>query len=184
LPKGGAGVTHRELHTQRNQESACASKRQGALPLRSWQKGHTRGDHVGAFRKIAERFRSRTAWLFCLCAIAAWCTTSIAQQSGMGREVDFHISQGPLEVALLQFSRQANVPITLAPNATEKLHTDGLAGRVTITAALNTLLQHSGLSYAVIGETVTITRPTNGQVERSVPTLHAGDSSRNSSEQR
>jgi hypothetical protein len=142
------------------------------------------GDYVGAFREIAEWFRSRTAWLFCLCAIAAWCTTSIAQQAGMGREVDFHIPKGPLEVALLQFSRQANIPITVAPNATEKLHTDGLAGRVTITAALNTLLQHSGLSYAVIGETVTITRPTIGQAEHSVPTLHAGDSSRNSSGQR
>jgi hypothetical protein len=77
----------------------------------------------------------------------------------MGREMDFHLSQGPLEVALLQISRPANVPITVAPNATEKLHTDGPAGRVTIGTALNTLLQDSGLSYAVIGETVTITSP-------------------------
>jgi hypothetical protein len=113
---------------------------------------------MGAFRKIAEPIRRRTACLICLSAIAAWGTALVAQQAGMGREVDFHISQGPLEFALLQFSKQANVPITVAPNATENLHTDGLAGRFTIGVALNALLRHSGLSYAVIGETVTITR--------------------------
>jgi hypothetical protein len=84
--------------------------------------------------------------------------TSWARAGTMDREVEFHTSEGPLESALLQLSKQANVPLTLAAYATGELRTPGLAGRLAVRVALEMLLRDSGLSYATMGDTVTITR--------------------------
>jgi hypothetical protein len=72
------------------------------------------------------------------------------------REVEFHISQGPLAHALLQFSSQAGLPVSLDAGSANNLTTAGLSGRRTIGAALETLLKNSGLSYKIVGDTVTI----------------------------
>ena len=91
----------------------------------------------------------------------------------LDREVDFHISEGSLESALLQFSKQANVPITLAAHVTGNLQTPGLRRRLSVGVALETLLRHSGLSYAMIGDTVTIVRTVSVPPDPTTSTLHS-----------
>ena len=76
----------------------------------------------------------------------------------MAREVEFHISQGTLAHALLQFSAQAGVPVSLDAGSAVNLSTSGLTGRRAISTALEELLRNSGLSYTIVGDTVTIIR--------------------------
>ena len=91
------------------------------------------------------------------------------QAGPMDSEIEFHISPGSLERALLQFSRQAHIPVTLAAHVTGNLQTPGLAARLPVTTALERLLQGSGLAFQIIGDTVTIVRessPAEARVSR------------------
>jgi len=63
-----------------------------------------------------------------------------------------------LTSALLQFSTQADVPVTLAAHAADNLQSAGLQGRWSIRAALAQLLANSGLEVATIGDTVALVR--------------------------
>jgi hypothetical protein len=76
----------------------------------------------------------------------------------MTREVEFHIARGSLASALLQFSAQAGVPVTLDARSAINLNSPGLSGRQAVGTALELLLLNSGLSYTIVGDTVTIIR--------------------------
>lgn len=78
--------------------------------------------------------------------------------SDLEKQVTFHIASQPLESALLEFSRQADVQVAIASAAVGNVHVAGIDGRLPVGSALLILLQGSGLSYSVTGNTVTVTR--------------------------
>lgn len=76
--------------------------------------------------------------------------------SRLDQETDFHIDSGPLEAALIQFSRQAAVQVVLAPDSTIHGVACAVHGRLAASEALDALLKGTGLIYARVGNTVTV----------------------------
>lgn len=70
--------------------------------------------------------------------------------------VTFHIEKGPLESSLIQFSRQAEVQIVLAPDSAANVVAPAVSGRLQVDAALTALLKGTGLVYTAVGNTVTV----------------------------
>lgn len=93
-----------------------------------------------------------------LCALCFLVAPASTLAGPLDREVEFHIPEGSLAIALLQVSTQANVPITVAPHATDNLRSLGVIGRFSVGSALERLLRDTGLSVGTIGDTVTILR--------------------------
>jgi outer membrane receptor for ferric coprogen and ferric-rhodotorulic acid len=85
---------------------------------------------------------------------------AIAQSAGLDRQIVFHIASQPLEGALLEFSRQADVPVAIASDSLRDLHVSGVEGKLAARNALVMLLKGSGLSYSLVGSTVMVTRTT------------------------
>jgi hypothetical protein len=69
----------------------------------------------------------------------------------------FHIESGPLESALIQFSRQADVQVVIAPTSKANVTASAVHGKLAASAALTALLRGTGLVYAAVGNTVTVT---------------------------
>ncbi len=76
--------------------------------------------------------------------------------SGLEREVTFSIAPQPLDEALLELSKQANLQLMLAAKAVGPRRSAGLSGRFTVHTALNSLLKGTGLTFTAVGNTVTI----------------------------
>jgi hypothetical protein len=76
--------------------------------------------------------------------------------SRLAQEVTFHIEKGPVEFALIQFSRQADVQVVLASNAALNVTASPVIGRFAADAALAGLLKGTGLVYVIVGNTVTV----------------------------
>jgi hypothetical protein len=79
-----------------------------------------------------------------------------AEISKLDQEASFHIEKGPLESALIQFSRQADVQVLLAPDSAPNVTASAVKGRLAAGAALTALLKGTGLIYNVVGNTVTV----------------------------
>lgn len=83
-------------------------------------------------------------------------TPESAPALDLNREVEFHIAAQPLETALLQFSQQANTPVAVDARLLASLRTSGLHGKRLASIALAILLRDSGLTYTIVGNTVTV----------------------------
>jgi len=92
-------------------------------------------------------------------AIAMLClpAASVTWSSDLDKEVIFHIGPRPLESALLEFSREADVQVAMASASIRNVQVAGVEGKYPIGTALVILLRGSGLSYAVVGSTLTVT---------------------------
>lgn len=92
-------------------------------------------------------------------AIAMLCLSaaSLTWSSDLDKEVIFHIGPRPLESALLEFSREADVQVAMASASIRDVQVAGVEGKYAIGTALVILLRGSGLSYAVVGSTLTVT---------------------------
>ena len=93
--------------------------------------------------------------------LLCWIASSAAHASDkeiqkLEQEVLFHIEQGPLESALIQFSRQAELQILLAIDSMLNMTASCLYGRRMIGDALTELLKSTTLAYTAIGNTVTV----------------------------
>ena len=73
-----------------------------------------------------------------------------------GRAVRFDIPAQPLSRALLQFARQAHVPIMFSSTLTRRLSAPALHGKLTEHQALQELLKNSGLGFVRQGDAVRI----------------------------
>ena len=100
---------------------------------------------------------TRSGLLKWFCGVAL-CFAAQVHASELDREVTFHIKPQSLESALLQFSRQADLQFAFASDLTLNAPVQGIDGKLAVSAALVILLRGSGLSYTVIGSTVTVTR--------------------------
>lgn len=72
------------------------------------------------------------------------------------REILFRIEPGPVESALIQFSRQAEMQVVLAPDTAVDITVSAVHGRFAAGAALTALLKGTGLVYTTVGNTVTV----------------------------
>ena len=71
------------------------------------------------------------------------------------QEATFHIAAGSLESALIEFSRQAEIQVVIgAPVA--NIAVAAVDGRRHPREVLTTLLNATGLTYTIVGDTVTV----------------------------
>lgn len=100
-----------------------------------------------------------------------------SQASGdrLSEEMKFEIPAQPLSTALVQFSKQAAVQVVTSSVELGTLETRGVSGKLSITRALEALLDKTGLKYSLVGEnTVAIRISDAGQVGQ----LEAGSAHR------
>ncbi|MBL8270062.1 STN domain-containing protein [Steroidobacter sp.] len=90
--------------------------------------------------------------------------------SRLHQVVQFSIERGPLEHALIQFSRQAEVQVVLASNLAGDLVASEVRGSFSASSALTKLLKGTGLVYATVGNTVTVRLPEASKGEAVAPT--------------
>jgi len=91
----------------------------------------------------------------------------VALAGNLEDETLFDISPQSLDSALLEFSEQAGIQLVVAANSLEGLETLGVSGQVTAKNALNTLLKNTGLSFKVVGSTVTVTNNQSDEANES-----------------
>ena len=82
------------------------------------------------------------------------------------RESFFHIESGPLESALIQFSRQSGIQVVLTTRVTG-IWVPAVDGRRNAREALIALLNTTGLTFDVVGETVTVSAARKVQITGS-----------------
>jgi hypothetical protein len=70
----------------------------------------------------------------------------------LDRTAPFHILPSPLASALIEFSSQSGIQVAAADADVSRPKTNGVIGTMPIRAALNTLLQGTGLDYSRVGE--------------------------------
>ena len=68
-------------------------------------------------------------------------------------ERTFHIDSQPLGDALQEFARQGRVQVIFFSSLVEGRTAPSVRGRFTLTAALELLLENSGMTYAVVDST-------------------------------
>ena len=102
--------------------------------------------------------RWRIAALCCLPVLAAQqigVPRSADRTDNLEREASFHIESGPLESALLQFSRQAGIQVVVGAKV-GAFFVAAVDGRRNAREVLTVLLRETGLKFAVVGKTVTV----------------------------
>jgi hypothetical protein len=86
------------------------------------------------------------------------------------RETSFHIESGPLESALIQFSRQSGIQVVLSTQVTG-ISVQAIDGRRNAREVLNALLSATGMTFAIVGQTVTV-YATDSRRRAAGPTRH------------
>jgi hypothetical protein len=117
---------------------------------------------LGPLRFTVELPRVRWCVVFTLtCALAAFLQGSAAAVDAVDhtekleREATFHIESGSLESALIQFSRQSGIQVVLSTRVTD-ISVLAIDGRRNVREVLKTLLSTTGLTFDIVGETVTV----------------------------
>ena len=80
----------------------------------------------------------------------------------LDRTVEFHIPAQPLDSALLEFSKQAQVPVAVNAGLLRSKKSPTVNGSLVASAALSELLVDSGLEYGTVGGTVTVAPISSG----------------------
>jgi hypothetical protein len=71
----------------------------------------------------------------------------------------FDVAAGALDVALLEYSKQARLEVSTDGELLRRFRTEGIKGRESARAALQKLLSDSGLTFRVVGNVVQVIRP-------------------------
>jgi hypothetical protein len=111
------------------------------------------------FRIDSARMRWRAVFALS-CFLAAFQGASAAVKAAdhldkLERQVSFHIEPGPLESALIQFSAQSGIQVVLSARITG-MSVTAIDGRRNAREVLTALLNTNGLTFAIVGETVTV----------------------------
>lgn len=86
-------------------------------------------------------------------------TASPIEAADLNTEIDFAIGSQPLSAALMQFADQSKIQVITASSSLDGHATAGVRGRLTVGAALNAILEGTGLSYKEVGDgTITIAK--------------------------
>jgi iron complex outermembrane recepter protein len=81
------------------------------------------------------------------------------------RQVNFDIAAQSVEAALLEFSKQADVQVMVGTLSLAGQKTEGVKGRLSVTAALEQLLRNTGLEYQAQGNTITVRAIRNARAD-------------------
>jgi hypothetical protein len=94
---------------------------------------------------------------FLLAAFLQGCPSSSAadQPDRLEHEIAFHIEPGSLESALIQFSRQSGIQVVVSAQVAN-ISVTAIEGRRNAREVLSALLNATGLTFAIVGETVTV----------------------------
>jgi len=99
-------------------------------------------------------------------SIAAGMRTSIAAMD-LSQQRHFDIEPQPLSSALLKFSAQSDIQVTVPGQLVEGKTSPGVVGTLNSGSALTRLLKDTSLGYDVVdGSTVVITAPSSGKSSR------------------
>lgn len=90
-------------------------------------------------------------------ALLAFNATTV-QAASLDRQVAFSIPSQPLDGALLEFSRQADIQLALDADELDRIQAPELKGTLAASVALRRLLSSSGYRYYTVGNTVTVRR--------------------------
>ena len=74
----------------------------------------------------------------------------------MNREVAFSIPSQPLDAALIEFSRQADVQLAISAPALQYIQSPGIKGKLPANTALSKLLSQTELKFYTVGNTVAV----------------------------
>ncbi len=99
----------------------------------------------------------RSALNCAVMAIGLFSGSVAATAAELDRTIQFDIPAQPLESALIEFSKQANIPVVVAQHAADGMSAPALHARVAADAALKKLLNATGLLFREVDGTVTIT---------------------------
>jgi hypothetical protein len=76
------------------------------------------------------------------------------------QEIDFHISAGSLEAALLEWSCQTRIQVVITP-AAARISVAAVEGRRNAHDVLVALLSNTGLTFSIVADTVSISSLTS-----------------------
>jgi hypothetical protein len=111
------------------------------------------------FSNTIPTIRWRVGFIICYIAAAILVGSSALaaaeQMPKLEQETSFHIEAGSLESALIQFSRQTEIQVVVS-SPVAKISVCAVEGRRNAREVLTALLTATGLTYTVVGETVTI----------------------------
>ena len=94
----------------------------------------------------------------CLGAVFVQGSSSLSAADPADRlehETAFHIEPGSLESALLQFSRQSGIQVVVSARVAN-ISVTAIEGRRNAREVLGALLNATGLTFAIVGDTVTV----------------------------
>ncbi len=83
-------------------------------------------------------------------AVPSWAAADLDQT------INFHIASQPLDTALLEFSKQAQIQLAINAGSLRQITAPTINGQKVAGAALTELLVDTGLGYGTVGHTVTV----------------------------
>ena len=105
-------------------------------------------------------------------------SAATAQASGLEQSVQFNIPAQSLNAALLAFSEQSGLQVSVQSESLEGYTSAGISGEQSSQQVLNSLLQETGLVYTLVGEdTVAITKSGGSSNAAKKPILVAQNQS-------
>lgn len=105
----------------------------------------------------ATQGRTSLRWAALACiSISGLSGELVCAAANLDRTVDFHIPAQPLDTALLEFSKQAQIQVMVNSGSLRKMTAPNVTGQMAASDALSELLEHSGLQYGMVGNTVTV----------------------------
>ena len=78
-------------------------------------------------------------------------SAATAQASGLEQSVQFNIPAQSLNAALLAFSEQSGLQVSVQSESLEGYTSAGISGEQSSQQVLNSLLQETGLVYTLVG---------------------------------
>jgi iron complex outermembrane receptor protein len=106
----------------------------------------------------AQVFRSLAFVTTLLLAASLVAAPVLARAVDLDRIVAFSIASQPLDSALLEFSKQAQIQVIVAPDIDGTAEAPAVNGPVSARTALDRLLRHTGLKYAAVDTSISVTR--------------------------
>jgi iron complex outermembrane recepter protein len=121
-----------------------------------------------AFRLVGLSMRAVLALLMVLCfSMTMGIRTSLASVD-IGKQLHFDIEPQPLSTALLKFSAQSDIQVTMPGQLAEGKQSRGVVGTYKVGSALAILLKDTSLHYEMIdASTVVITGPSTSNSSRA-----------------
>jgi iron complex outermembrane recepter protein len=102
----------------------------------------------------------------CLAGLVALSGACRAEDIDLTQRVAFQIPAQRLESALLEFAKQAHIPLSVNAHAVENVQAPALQATLPTGKALTLLLATSGLTYSTVGNTIAVGTVSSGDLSQ------------------